>query len=374
MRLFEDGFDHYGVDELNMLDGVYLTANHELSTTYVATGTHSLHVNATNSVYSTGGITRKVLPAAVDKIGVSARFYFAEAPQHNKRSVIFQFVGSAPPPTASHLAVVVDPNGALKFYRGMTGTEDSGTLIAETDPLIVMSAWNHVEVQAYIHDTEGWVRVAVNGVHRFEATGLDTRQEATNIVSVMQQLTYYSGYGADTCDFWMDDYIIYDFTGNSAVDTDFVPPVDGAGKATGYIGELQVMWLPPNADTVEDDWAPSSGADAFAMVDETTPNDADYISSTAAGDLTEFEVTDLPVEITYIRGLTVWGRMSKSDAGAAMIKFGMKSVLAVTDAPERPITVEPTYWWDQINQDPNTVARWTRAGLNAAWMRLTRNV
>lgn len=172
----------------------------------------------------------------------------------------------------------------------------------------------------------------------------------------------------------MDDLYLYDFVGDSAVDTDFVPATDGSGKATGYIGELQVMYLPPNADTAEDDWVPSTGTDAYAMVDEVNPNDADYISSATANDLTEFALTDLPEEITYVRGLQLIGRMSKSDAGAAMIKFGMKSDASTDDADERPITVEPTYWWDFMNVDPDTGTRWTRASLNAAWLRLTRSV
>jgi hypothetical protein len=372
-RLFEDGFDHYGLDETNMLDGVYAQAEQVLSAAQVATGTHSIYFSNTNSVFGSGGCLRKVLPAAKDKMGAMARFYFPDAPHDHGRSGIFCFMTASP--TRSQISVSVDANGCLRFYRGATGADftASGTLIAQSDPIIVMSAWNHIEVQVYIHDTEGWVRAAVNGVHRYEATGLDTKYNADNIVSVSHMISYLSGFAGSTADFYMDDLILYDFVGDSAVDTDFVPTTDGAGKATGYIGELQVMWLPPNGDTAEADWAKSSGADGYALVDETTPNDADYIFSSAAADLTEFALTDLPEEITYIRGLTVWGRMSKSDAGAAMIRFGMKSVAAVTDAPERPVTVEPTYWWDQVNLDPNSAARWTRASLNAGWMRLTRS-
>jgi hypothetical protein len=372
-RLFEDGFDHYGLTETNMLDGVYLQADGTLSTSQFATGTHSLYMNAVNSVFGTGGTQRVVLPAAKDKMGITARYYFPDAPTLAGRSVIAAFFTSAPP--RCQVSAVVDPNGRIEFYRGGTGANHatSGTLIGTTGPIINMSAWNHVEIQVYIHNTLGWVRVAVNGVHRYEATGLDTQHDTSQIVSVGQMLTYESGLAASTCDFYMDDYIVYDFTGTAATDTDFCPTVDGSGVATNYIGELQVMWLPPNGNTAEDDWLKSTGASAYELIDEVDPNDADYIYSTAAGDLTELSMTDLPEEITYIRGLTIWARMSKSDAGAAMIRLGMKSVAATSDAPERPVTVEPTYWWDQINVDPNSTTRWTRASLNAAWIRLTRN-
>jgi hypothetical protein len=173
----------------------------------------------------------------------------------------------------------------------------------------------------------------------------------------------------------MDDYIIYDFTGDPAVDTDFCPQYDaGTGVATGYIGELQVWPLFPNGDTSEADWAKSTGTSGYALIDETDPNDANYIYSVAADDLSEFDLEDLPEDITYIRGLGIHQRLSKSDAGAAMTKVGMKSVSATSDADERPITVEPTYWRDTIDVDPNSSARWTRDSLNAAWLRLIRSV
>ena len=35
----------------------------------------------------------------------------------------------------------------------------------------------------------------------------------------------------------------------------------------------------PGADTAAGDWVPSTGSDLFAMIDEATPNDADYIST-----------------------------------------------------------------------------------------------
>jgi hypothetical protein len=110
------------------------------------------------------------------------------------------------------------------------------------------------------------------------------------------------------------------------------------------------------------------------MIDEHSPDDTDYIYSVAAGDLSEFDLDDLPVEITYIRGLGIHARLSKADAGAAFTKVGMKSVAAFEDAAERPLTVEPTYWRDQIDKDPNSNARWTRDSLNAALLRVTRTI
>lgn len=369
--LWCDGFDHYGSTEGFMNDGAYAAVGEgHLSTDYPATGTHGMYITGANF---DGDALRKVLPASTDKLGVCAKFYFENLPAGNSGGTIFNFLPSDA--STPHISVVVDATGALRFLRSreyFTINGENGTLVAQTDPILVPGANNHVEVQIYKHDTLGWVRVAINGVHQYEATGLNTAHNSENIFSVSHNAGMSGSTG--TKSYYMDDLYIYDFTGDSAVDTDFCPATDGAGVATNYIGELQVMYLPMNGDTAEDDWAPSTGTDAYAMVDEVDPNDADYISSTTVGDLSEFSITDLPEDITYIRGVQLLGRMSKSDAGVAFTKFGMKSVAATNDADERPITVEPTYWWDFMNVDPDSGSRWTRASLNAAWFRLTRSV
>lgn len=372
MRLFEDSFDQYGDDETNMVDGVYAHAGGSLISSTFATGTHAF-APGEDSTSNIGGI-RKVLPgSARTKVGAACKFYFPALPSTNTVAVIYDFLSASA--NRSHVAVYVDSNGRLLFRKdgnyNLNG--EVGTQIAVSDPVIVASAWNHIEVQVFIHATLGWVRAAVNGVHVFQAENLDTLYDASGVISIAQHQVWYGGSSINPAPFYMDDYYIYDFTGDSAVDTDFCPTMDGGGLATGYIGELQVMWQVMTGDTAQDDWVPSSGSDAYAMVDEIPPDDADYIYSDTVGDLTEMEIEDLPEEITYIRGLTVWGRMSKADAGNAKVQFGMKSDAAVEDAPERPVTVEPTYWWDQINEDPDSGARWTRASFNAAWVRLTRS-
>lgn len=374
MRLHGDGFDHYGTSLTNMLDGTYANAGEiTLTTAQAGTGTHSLQVTGTNGLSSFAGL-RKVLPSSKDKLGVQIRVYMPSLPTQPYASCIAGFMTSSP--QTAQVATFFDSNGCLRFVRGRSFGGDGagsaeGTLIAQTDPILVASAWNHIEIQIYIHDTAGWIRVAVNGIHEYQVENLDTKHNADNIVSVAQCRPYLVTGGGQ---FYMDDYVIYDFTGDSAVDTDWCPVVDENGIPTNYIGDLGGYLIVPNGDTAEDDWLPSTGSDAYAMVDETTPNDSDYISSYTVNDLTELSLTDLPEEITYIRGVDIIGRMSKADAGPAMIKFGMKSVADTLDAAERPVTVEPTFWTDQANIDPDSGARWTRASFNAAWLRLIRSL
>lgn len=356
MRLFEDGFDHYGTDENNMLDGTYAQIdNVELSTAQVVTGTRSIKMTDDGNIIAYEGL-RLVLPAAETKMGVAMHIYQPGLQSANYYVGIAEFLSANP--NVAQITAYLDANGAIRFTRGSTrslsGT--AGTLIATSDPIITANAWHHIEIQVYSHASAGWVRVAVNGVHRYQATGLNTAADGTGICSYGFSATPWGAIGANTNLPYMDNLYLYDFSGDSAVDTDFCPTTDGGGLATNYIGELQVMYLPPNGDTSQMDWVASTGTDEYAMVDETTPNDADYIASTAVDDLSEFALTDLPEEITYVRGLSVLGRFSKSDAGAAKISLGMKSVSSSLDADERPITQEVTYWRDMANIDPNTGA------------------
>lgn len=374
--LWCDGFDHYGTDEGNLLDGVYAQYDGNINTGIIATGTGAWQVDPVGGLTSYDGL-RKVLPTQKDKLGAAARFYWPALPTANYQSGFFHFL-STDSTARSQLSFSLGLNGEIHVIRNASlyGSTDflngGGVVIGTTDPLIVASAYNHIEVQAYIHDTLGWVRIAVNGVHKYLLSGVDTKGSGTSayVGSVSQSCQYLV---SSNTIFYMDDYYIYDFTGTAATYTDWCPTVDGSGIATNYMGEWQVMYLPPNGDTAQAAWAKSSGTQGFALIDETDPNDADYIQSAVAGDLSEFSFTDLPEDITVIRGVQVIGRLSKTDTGPAMTKFGMKSVAATSDAAERPITVEPTFWWDFLNVDPNTSSRWTRASLNAAWLRLTRS-
>jgi hypothetical protein len=378
MLLWADGFDHYGTTEANMLDGRYAQAGPSgtgagLSTAVAATGTHSYYFNHADDVSAIDGL-RKVLPSSKTTLGAAGRFYFPNLPEANASSIIFDFLSALA--TRSQIAVAVDSNGALRFYRGSNYATNgaTGTLIATTDPLISTGAFNHIEVQVHIDNTAGWLRVAINGIERYTATDLDTQFDSSGILSVAQHLSFYGLGSIGSHDFYMDDYYIYDFEGDSSVDTDWAPTVDGDGVATNFMGDLGAYLLLPDGDTSEADFAKSTGTTGYTLIDETNPDDTDYIYSVTAGDLSEFTLQDLPPEITYIRGVQVFGRMNKADAGIAKTQLGMKSVAAVEDADERPITTVETYYEDYINVDPNSGARWTRTSLNNSKVRITRSV
>lgn len=52
-----------------------------------------------------------------------------------------------------------------------------------------------------------------------------------------------------------------------------------SGSASGLTGTI----ARPGSDTSNSGWTPSTGSDLYAMLDEVSPNDADYISAASAG-------------------------------------------------------------------------------------------
>ena len=104
------------------------------------------------------------------------------------------------------------------------------------------------------------------------------------------------------------------------------------------------------------------------------PDDADFIQAAVATDRSDFGLTDLPAEISFISGVFIHSRMSKIDAGPADMQVSMMSNALRGAGVNRPVTTLPTYYSDVIEVDPNTGARWTRVALNAAHLRFDRNV
>src|SRR4051812_36169873 len=106
--LWADGFEHYGTDTSKMLDGLYGQASHcIISTTHPATQTRSLFFNSDGGQADFG--LRKVLPTAIQKVGVAGRFYLPVLPNGQTSICIADFVTTDA--AGSHIGVFVGSNG-----------------------------------------------------------------------------------------------------------------------------------------------------------------------------------------------------------------------------------------------------------------------
>ena len=354
MLLWMDGFDTYGTDTAKMKDGLY--AQVESSTTLVTapvrTGTHAIRMSG-----SSFGVWRRVLPAITSSAGFGAGYYpEALPPSGNSPLVLIQFCDGSNNPIVT---VQVTTTGTIRVYRGNTKTDTGGpasTLLGESAIAITAGAYQHVETFCKIGVTNGEVAIRVNNVLVLNLVNVDTG--STDIAQLRIDREVYGHPAPPVC--YLDDIYAY----NAA----------GTINNTIGVGDCRVYTLRPNGDTVEADWTKSVGTVGYSLIDDAAPDDTDYITAPAAGNMSEFELENLPPEVGTIKGVMVQARQHKSDAGISQVQNAIVSGVAATNGVDRAITTVPTFYTDVVEQDPATLGQWTRTAVNAARIRNTRTV
>lgn len=358
--IFCDGFDHYGLDESNMTDGVYAEVDAggtlwSLSTANPRTGTHALR---RDSLGSGEQMVRRVLGGAKTTVGQAAAVYFSALPGANDRFVLYDFRDTA---NVHQVSVVIQSTGIIDVKRG---TDSGVSLGATASPAVVAEAYQHIETLVTFDHETGSVEVRVNGVTVLSITGADTvatLNEECSQVALLCGRNFSSG--APGLDTDIDDYFVYD---------------DSGSFNNTFIGDRRVLTLFPNADTAQEDWVPSTGSDSFAMVDEADPDDDSTYLSAAAGispaPVTELELGDLPAGISAISAIQLVHRSRKTDAGDANMQLSAVSAASEAAGTDRPITEAYTYYHDVIEADPDTSAPFTPSAVDALKLKIERTL
>ena len=362
MILFADNFQQYA-SLSNMLNGVYAQAANSYNGSDppslatdpdpLAGGNQVLRFSASGA--STGeqfhSMVRYVLPAEQATVGTAFRLWMDRLPSVQDETFIITFRDAN---NISQCFICVTTTGAIAAYRGAPNPVSSQTLLGQTSiPVLPSNAWNHVEVKVNIHDTAGTVQVYVNGILRLNLSSLDTK--ATSLTTCAQ-IGYQSSHYLHTKIYaTLKDLVVWDTTGSQNND---------------FIGDVNVYTLRPSADSTLN-WTPSTGATGYNLIDDTTTDDTDYISTSTATD-SVFELTDVPGSYVAIKALVTFARMSKSDGGAANVQVGLQSGATEDTGTNWPVTTAATYWYDVSELDPNTSTAWTPTSTNAAKIRLNR--
>jgi hypothetical protein len=95
---------------------------------------------------------------------------------------------------------------------------------------------------------------------------------------------------------------------------------------------------------------------------------------TPAPAASKFGLSDLPTNVTSVKGLYAVNRSRKTDSGDGQLQVGMVSGVSTVLGNDRTITTSYTYWTDVFEEDPATSAPWTRTGVNAAQLQVNRTV
>lgn len=298
------------------------------------------------------GHARFVLSGARTVVGMSSRVWLENIPVAADRAPSpFTFCDGG---NNIIICVIVTPTGSVEVRRD----SKTGTLVAATSgPVLTANAWTHLSAKATF-GTAGNCEISIEreGVNILAATGLDfegttcEQVRHSNFVSAATFITT----------MYIKDTFIWD--GLGTVNND-------------HPGPVTVYRRPVNAD-VSSGWSRTSGSTDYGLLDETPPDDADYIfapDTLPAASIMGMQ--DLPAEVVAIRTIFMVGRMQKSDGGDCKVQMGL-SPDGVTwdDGTDRAITTAFTYWYDPSAINPDTGLPWTPIDFNNAEIRVNRTL
>lgn len=316
-----DGFEYYGASETHLVEGVGGAAawsevdnGWELDTTNPATGTS--HMRLTEDIDGANIVMRRALGQASQVSGLAYRFQVDELPstENNTRSeshlVMCEWRDVA---NDAQCRVCLGTDGSVYFCRG-------DTQINRSDPCIAPGGYHHFEAKAKIANSGGYVEVRINEVTVLNLTGIDT-QSTANASTAQIAYGQYGNVTSTSVGFGfmdVDDVFAWDD------DT-----TDLENTVIDFVGDKGCYYLAVNGDTAEADWTKSTGVTGHTLLDETTPNDADYIADTTGAARSIFDVAALPGNVAEVIAMMPVVRARKEESGTVTLRGGV-----VVDASE----------------------------------------
>lgn len=354
--LWMDGFEHYGngtTGRDNMtLYGAYASSSGVTSTTYARTGTYSYRLgNGDNLQF------RRTFGTTKSSVGYGCAFYCPTLPTNNNSVLLATFLNNA---GISLISIMVNPTGFIEVWNASTSTSGSQQAIT-TSQVVQPGTWHHFECFFTPNGSSSSIEVRVDEITVIDdpsiVIGLDNGTGATSTETSSVRATFAS---VLSYSFYVDDIYAWDTSGSYNND---------------FLGDKRVATLFPNGDTAEADWTPNSGATGYTQIDELSPDgDTSYVTSSTAGDISEYDFEAMPSNAIGITGVQIYTLARKTDAGACDIRTDIVSGSYSSSGETQTCTTAYTTKLNTFETDPNTGALWTRAAVDAAKIRLEREV
>lgn len=351
MLLWIDGFDIYGTSSTgvtNMLEGVYaeITANSSPTTTQARTGVNSYGL-------SLNGTFRRIFGSNLATVGVGMAWFFNSLPTASNAIMLAQFLDNG---GSAVCTITMSTTGQIEVRTGGV----SGTVRASSSPVLVTTAWQHVEIKTTFHATTGACEIRVNGQTILNASNINTDALGTSYSSQVRVGSGgTAGFPTGNPSVFVDDIFAWDLSGTYNND---------------FIGDKKVYALVPTSDTAVADWLPDTGSTGYTQIDEIPPVSTDYIQANTVGDESEFGMSNLPSDVTNVLGIQFYTKMLKTDAGDSSVQVSVVSGASDASGADRPITTNATVYTDVFEEDPDTSAPWTLSGVDAMLARVARTL
>ena len=307
-----DGFEQYGASETHMLEGVGGAAawstvdSWALSTTNPATGAYHMRCTAAINFSQT---MRRALGQSQQVSGLGYRFALTDLPDEESTSTIG---------FAAHMTLAefrdVSNNHQCWINLGTEGSVHAlgAGLDHRSDPCIAAGGYHHFETKGKIANSGGYVEVRINEVTVLNVTGVDTQTTANAESSQFRFGMYPQITNTVSTTMDLDDVFAWDDDAS-----------DPENTVVDFVGDKGCYYLPVNADTAEADWLKSSGVTGYELIDETTPNDADYIGDSTGAARSIFQVGALPGNVAEVIAMMPVIRARKEESGTVNIRGGV---------------------------------------------------
>lgn len=233
-----------------------------------------------------------------------------------------------------HLSFVIDSAGYIHVYCG-------SILLGTSNDVIPENTWIYIEIYAKASHTVGEIKIRLNGSNEIlNLTNKDTIYGSGNLSYDRLILSdTYSANGMYYDDLYIDN--------------------------TQFHGDCKIQTIYPDAIGNYSQFTPSVGFN-YACVDETIPNDADYVEATTVGlkDSYNFQALNKNYAIVAVQ-LNL--RAEKTDAGDKQLR-GFTRISNIDyngntqDLADNAYTYVEKIW--ELN--PATNIAWTKAVIDAA--------
>lgn len=347
-----DNFNYYGAATTAAQDGIYV----QISGTggFVADPDGVSSERVIWMVGGNNGELRLALKNPTEKVGVALRAWVAGLPSNDNQLV----VPAAWKDVSNNLIAYIQimTNGSIKFWM-RNAANTAYTAVGDTIvPVVTANGWYHIEAAFEASTTAaGTAEVRVEGVTVIDVAALDTY--VGTIFQVSQIFgTSTGGFGVSH---YYKDYVIWD--GDGTMNNDF-------------IGACIVAELIPDGDVTAGGWT-STGANIYGVLDNAAPDNAQYISADDTPPaFCEVTLTNLPADITSVKGLISVVRAAKVDGGDGNLQNSIRSDGDLSEGADRPITAAQLYWTDVHELDPATDSPWVPGAVDLATLVIDRTV
>jgi hypothetical protein len=234
------------------------------------------------------------------------------------------------------------------LYATRNGVQIGST---STFQLTASQGWTYFDLTAVISTTVGSVSLYVNNVQWLNVTGVNTQNTANATFNRIQLENPFSSPSYEKDIYFLDN---------------------GTGVNTTRLGDITVGILWPNAAGVNQAWTNNGGSsqtnsvqDGISQTGTWPDGDATYISSSTTNQISDFAHQSLTLTGSLF-GVVHAMYTRKDDAGSRQIAGVCLSGSATAVGTTQSLGNSYQYFFDVLEDDPNTSAAWVVTGLNSA--------